>query len=63
MRFVSALVVTDMFEGAQEQFVDVFVCQGVVDELAGSPELDQVGIPEDPELVRDCRLTHAEGLL
>lgn len=43
----------DMFEGAEEQFVDVFVRQGVVDQLAGPPKLDQVGVPESPELVGD----------
>ena len=43
--------------------MDVFVCQGVVDEFPGTPELDQVGVAEDPELVGDGRLAHAEGAL
>ena len=43
--------------------MDVFVCQGVVDEFPGTPELDQVGVAEDPELVGHGRLAHAEGAL
>ena len=43
--------------------MDMFVGQGVVDELAGAPGLDQVRVPEDPELVGDGRLAHAEGFL
>lgn len=53
----------DVFEGAKEQFVDVFVCQGIINELPRPPEPDQVGISEDPELVGNRRLAHAECLL
>lgn len=54
---------SDVFEGSEKQFVDVFVCQKVVDEFSGPSRLDQVGVSEDPELVRDSRLAHTEGSL
>lgn len=46
-------IVADVFEGAEEQFVHMFVHQRVVDELSGTPEFDQIGVPENPELVGD----------
>lgn len=43
--------------------MDVFVGKGVVDELSGPAEPDQVGVAEDAELVGDGGLAHTEGLL
>ena len=55
-------LLADMGETLVQDGEHVVVCQGVMDVSPVAAELDQVGLLQDAQLVRDSRLRRADGL-
>ena len=47
-----------MFDALSDDVKDMIIGQGVVDRLTLAAVLYQLGVLEDPELMRDGRLVH-----